>query len=202
MDLEIYDPSWNFIWHPLNRYEDLFMSCHTSFVRSIFWKGIFRVTEFHHSSWWTLGLYRWLYFKSLMISHLEGLPWMTICIILHTYFTKWQYYDIIHWQSFNRHEIQKKSEDHSHHPYKHFVLPTVSMSFFWEIWIWTNSGSAYIQFVFFLINRLNPRRVFAVSSWILSIDSGCFSRLRTILFKHVMKYCTRIMSSEFVQLRI
>ena len=56
-----------------------------------------------------------------------------------------------------------------------------------------NNGSAYDWFVVFVINRLNPPCVFFVSSWTLSIDYDWFSRLRTILYQHVMTYCTRIM---------
>ena len=45
----------------------------------------------------------------------------------------------------------------------------------------------HVWFVVFVINRLNPRRGFTVSSWILSIDYDWFSRLRTILYQHEMK---------------
>ena len=74
LDLEIYDSSWNFIWHPLNRYEDLSISCHTSFVWSIFWERIYRVTEFHHSSWW----YTW------MISMIVLSGWWYLSSSAHT----------------------------------------------------------------------------------------------------------------------
>ena len=107
--------------------------------------------------------------------------WMTICIILHAYFTNWQYYDIIHWQSFIRHEIRK---------YQMIILIIDINILFLQLLVCRfsekyGSGQTMDQHTFnssLLILIVSIRvAFFAVSSWILSIDYDWFSRLRTIL---------------------
>ena len=93
-----------------------------------------------------------------------------IFIIIHSYLQNVWQYDHIHRQSFFRHETQ----------------------------ICVLSRSSLIQMFcsYNYHNRVNPRRVFSVSSWILSIDSHWF------FVKFFDQYCTRILSSEYVQLCI
>ena len=166
------------------------MSCHRSFALSIY-----RVTEFHHVPWWTLGWYR-----SLIVF------WITYNISYSIYAYRHFYRDD---DIYRRSLIFYKSSDimitfiDSPSSTRNLkctmitILIDIIMKTVGNMDLEKNNWLVYLCRVF--VYRLDPRHVFSVSSWIVSVDSVWVCRLPTIFYDNIMKYCVQIMSVEYVR---